>query len=173
MRTNNISESTSLYSDDGKHHLFVHQFSVTNLTADLIDTVESTTETWEAMVDSLRHRLARRSIHSQRSIQRNAHHTSASLPDPTPPHEVIHAIYMAFQSPAFVNALQADRSVGYELWKVLPADLQKQIVELRNQHFPLGSGGCTTIMPLLPHHLLIKATNHKLKDLSKEEVKLM
>ena len=98
MRTNNISDSTSLYTDDGKRRLFVQQFSVPNLTADLIDTVESTTETWEAMV---------------------------------------------------------------------------QIVELMNQHFPLGSGGCATIMPLLSHCLLIKAINHKLKELSKEEVRLL
>ena len=43
----------SLYTDNGKRRLFVQNFTVPDLTAELIDTVESTTDTWDAMVDSL------------------------------------------------------------------------------------------------------------------------
>ena len=55
----------SLYTNNGKQHLFVQNFTVPDLTAELIDTIENTTDTWDAMVDSLHQCLAKRTIHAE------------------------------------------------------------------------------------------------------------
>ena len=46
-------KSNSLYTDDGKRRLFVQNFTVPDLTAELIESVENSTESWEALVDQL------------------------------------------------------------------------------------------------------------------------
>ncbi len=54
-----------LYTNEGKRNLFVQNFTVIGLTAELIESVDSVTSTWEGMVDDLHKCLAHRTIHDQ------------------------------------------------------------------------------------------------------------
>jgi hypothetical protein len=136
-------ESRSLYTDDGKRRLFIQNFTVPDLTAELIESVENNTETWDAMVDQLRRRLARRTIHSNDVARRKAHYALGQnqlndLDLSTPA-----SIMATMNSPAFINALSLDWKVGYQLWKNLTDELKKKVQDIRDQHLPLppNSGG--------------------------------
>jgi len=72
---------TGLYTDQGKRNLFVQNFTVPDLTAELIESVESTTETWEDMVNELRHRLAKCTIAARNEGKRRAHLTTQDTHD--------------------------------------------------------------------------------------------
>ena len=115
-----------LYTDEGKQRLFVQNFSVPDLTADLIDSVESTTESWDAMIDSLRRRLANHSAHSKTVAKRNPHLSTIddflelhapslrtfSSPSVSPTFTLTEDMVA---SPAFINALSSDWRIGYKL----------------------------------------------------------
>ena len=76
----NPNESCSLYTDDRKRRLFIQNFTVPDLTATLIENVESSTQTWEALVDQLRRRIARRTIHATDAASRRANQALVGTP---------------------------------------------------------------------------------------------
>ena len=67
------SNYNALYTDDGKRSLFIQNFTVPDLTDILIESVESVTDTWYAMVDELRRSIARRMANSVHYSQSNAY----------------------------------------------------------------------------------------------------
>ena len=153
-RLNGDHRCDGYYTDDGKRRLFVQNFSVINHTADLIDNVVNNTETWDAMVDDLRRRLARRDYLAKTTARHQAHQTisyeSLVQDTPTPIVEGISdttpsmsddAYINLFTSPAFINALSQDWKVGYPLWQQLPQRIKDDIITIRKQHLPLDSGG--------------------------------
>ena len=72
--------SKSLYTDDGKRRLFIQNFTVPDLTAELIESVENNTQTWEALVDQLFCRLSRRTIHAKDIAYIKAHQSIMEPP---------------------------------------------------------------------------------------------
>ena len=77
LRTNPHSggtlDGTTLHTDKGKRNVCVHNFTLPGITSELIESVETATDTWEEMVSELRHRLAFRSIHDKNFASSNAH----------------------------------------------------------------------------------------------------
>ena len=67
---------------------------------------------------------------------------SASLNNPMETNESqICSIMNVINQPAFIHALSADWKVGYQLWKFLTQELQKQVTDIRRQHLPMDLGG--------------------------------
>ena len=137
-----------------KRRLFVQNFTVPDLTDNLIENVESTTDTWDAMVDELRRRLAKRNAHSVDVAKRRAHNMVSEQieeEETTDMDLTNHINQTNFQTSdiqlndssinALINTLNTDWKVGYKLWKNLTQQLQKQITDVRNTHLPPNSGG--------------------------------
>ena len=59
--------------------MFVQNFSIPDVTSELIDSVEANTTTWEAMVSSLCHRLVRRHYNSIKDAHGCAHQTISDV----------------------------------------------------------------------------------------------
>ena len=111
----------------GQRNAFVHDFTLPGITSELIESVETATDTWEEMVSELRHRLAKRSIHDKNFASSNAHlmnqevdgivaqvnNTQLVLTPPMMMNAVQHDLV------SFVNALSSDWHVRVELWKAL------------------------------------------------------
>jgi len=134
----------TLYTDDGKRRQFVQNFSVPDFTADLIDTVEQTTNTWDAMVSSLRQRIARRTINDRETAKRKAHmtvDTDTTQLMPARRSQMAEASPQMSEMDAFVNALAQDWRVGYRLWKELGPEIQKKVTNIRERLMPPDSGG--------------------------------
>ena len=53
-------------------------------------------------------------------------------------------IMNVINQPAFIHALSADWKVGYQLWKNLTQELQKQVTDIRREHLPMDLGGNQT-----------------------------
>ena len=145
-----------LYTDQGKRQLFVQNFTLLDVTAEMIENVESTTETWDDMVDALRLRMAKRVATDKDVAKRRAHLTVQDTePAPCLPtipeqpsseisiHEV--AAFLCHASPedttVFANLLAQDMMVGRRLWQLLSSALKEQIMEARNKAQPVDSGG--------------------------------
>ena len=117
-------------------------------------------------MDELRRRLAKRNAHTIDVAKRKAHHTTSYAhkvqtesdsdsdsesvqhdskddEDQEQSNQVEHPILSndAFMQEALVNLLNSDWRVGYQLWKNLTQQLQKQITDVRNTHLPPNSGG--------------------------------
>ena len=143
----------ALHTDDGKRRLFVQNFTVPDLTDNLIENVESTTDTWDAMVDELRRRLAKRNAHSVDVAKRRAHNMVSEQMEEENTDIALtnHINHTNFQTPdiqlndssinALINTLNTDWKVGYKLWKNLTQQLQKQVNDGRNAHLPPNSEG--------------------------------
>ena len=140
-------DAVALHTDNGKRRLFIQNFHVPDLTDNLIENVEHNTDTWDAMVDDLRRRLAKRNHHALEDARGRAHQAVTAYDEdyndetPTSQPEISASIFQALNHPAFINALNSDWRVGYELWKKLPRQIQEQITGLRDEHFPQNSGG--------------------------------
>ena len=55
----NGAPTTGYCTDAGKRDQFMQNFTLSEVNEELIETVESTTETWPEMVDALRQRIAK------------------------------------------------------------------------------------------------------------------
>jgi hypothetical protein len=142
-----------LYTDSGKRRHFARNFMVPDLTDHLIEMVELCTQTWDGMVDDLRRRLAKRQHHSFEDSKRKAHQavteppeTGSTVPDTPSPSPIDHdttlaTILQVLNHTAFINALNSDWRIGYELWGKLPSQLKQQLMNIREEHLPLNSGG--------------------------------
>ena len=72
--------SQSLCTDDGKRRLFIQNFTAPDLTAELIESVENSSSSWDAMVDQLCRRLIRRTIHATAVVRGKACQTLMCVP---------------------------------------------------------------------------------------------
>ena len=140
----------TLYSDSAKRTTFVTYFSVPGLTADLIDTVEQNTRTWDEMTSSLRKRLARRTTNAQITARRRAHLVSQDLADHGTLPSLAPSVPQALSTvqDACINALGQEWKIGQELWNRLPSDLRNQVLDHRRRHLPLDSGGGSMLLIL-------------------------
>ena len=68
------SSNSALHTDQGKCHLFVQNFSVPDVTSELIDSVEANTTTWAAMVSS--------QYNSANDARGRAHQTISDILEP-------------------------------------------------------------------------------------------
>ena len=123
---NSTSVAPSLYTDDGKRRLFIQNFTVPDLTVELIESVENSPETWDALVDHLHRHLARRTIFAKNIAHRKAHQaltTSPSTQSYTPSNAYAsftgfnistpEATMEAMHTHAFIYALSVDWNVGF------------------------------------------------------------
>jgi len=145
---------TGLYTDQGKRNLFVQNFTVPDLTAELIESVEATTETWDDMVNELRHRLAKRTISAKQEGKRKAHMTlqeesNTIVPSFSQSQHLVNNTSLDLSNidlsdnhlDAYVHAVSQDWNVGYKLWQKLTEELKKKIMDTRRQHLSPDSGG--------------------------------
>ena len=153
LRTNPHSGRTldgaALCTDKGKRNTFVHDFALPGIASELIESIETATDTWEEMVSELHQRLARRSVHDKNFASSNAHLVNQEVDgivaqmDNTQlvltPTMMINAVQHDLVS--FVNALSSDWHVGVKLWKALGDRLRQDVSTVRNEHSPLASGG--------------------------------
>ena len=133
----------ALHTDEGKRSIFVRNFTVVDLTDTLIENVEAVTNTWDSMVDELRRRLAKRNSQVASRIKAKAHHTTRAVTEEhgvSLPQTTRELDYQSMLT-SFVQALNADWKVGYQLWKNLPKELQQELTKVRHQCLPMESGG--------------------------------
>ena len=120
---------------------------IPDLTDHLIENVEVSTDTWPAMVDELRHRLAKRQHHAVDIAKRKAHQATTdhkmSQLSSQPLEPDYSSIYTSLQQPSFIQALSSDWHVGYELWKHIPKEFQEKLTTICQEHLPVNSGGET------------------------------
>ena len=162
------SNYNALYTDDGKRSLFIQNFTVPDLTDILIESVESVTDTWYAMVDELRRRIARRmanSVHYSQSnaynLQKVKHPTTCitnpgSQIEPRIPFDNYDSIsnssvLQLFLNPEFINLINSNPQLGFQMWKRLPHPLKMQLSRNTIINLSQDSGG---------------NSNHNDKDLS-------
>ena len=151
LRSNPMTgATTTLCTDEGKRRLFVTNFTHPDHTAEMIDSVEATTTTWDAMVNALRRRIAKRRI---RDLKTASVHAKQAIVEPSPsPIDVPDSAFsmdalinhLSTASPtqfeALINALSTDWHVGIKLWKSLTDKLRKQVAATCRQNMSSDSG---------------------------------
>ena len=122
-------EGGALHTDHGKQCLFIQNFMFPDLTDHLIENVEVSTNTWPAMVDELRCRLAKRQHHAVYIAKRKTHQATIVPEEIDQPPQSLEpdysSIYSSLQQPSFIHALSSNWRVGYELWKQFPQNFKK------------------------------------------------
>ena len=132
-------------TNHGKWQLFIQNFMVPDLTDHLIENVDVSTDTWPAMVDELRRRLAKRQHHAIDIAKRKAHQVISDYEPMESPQPMLESdfssIYTSLQQPSFIHALSSDWHVRYELWKHIPKEFQDKLTSICQEHLPSNSGG--------------------------------
>ena len=121
--------SQGFYTGDGKHCIFVQNFTVPDLTSELIESVEATTVTWDAMVDKLCHCIVKQTVVAQNVARRKAHMASieANRDNPEVDNHISHFNVNRFEFSdssfsddditSFINMISQNWKVGYKLWQ--------------------------------------------------------
>ena len=145
------SDHASFLTDFGKCQRFMQNFSVLGLTAELIENVESTTQTWDELAHELRRRLAMRMSQNRKDSASRAHlgitHDDLQMvPTMTPNPPIQDFLINQFRQgdfTVFANMFKNpnDWTVGTKLWHALGKELQGQVAEIRRVNKPLPSGG--------------------------------
>ena len=120
-----------LFSDEGKRTLFLTNFSCIGHTTELVDILQSTTNTWDGLIKSLRRKMALRGSQAKHEGKCFAHTTVATNGSSINPYVAV-----------FVNAVKTqDYNVGQALWASLNEEQRAQVLEWRKHARQLASGG--------------------------------